>query len=98
MCGILGTFNINGEPVHRDLIKSMADKIAHRGPDSDGFYVKDNIGLAHKRLAILDTSEKGAQPMGSKDGTWIITFNGCIYNFSELKQELKTKGHMTPAY
>jgi len=93
MCGILGTFNINGEPVHRDLIKSMADKIAHRGPDSDGFYVKDNIGLAHKRLAILDTSEKGAQPMGSKDGTWIITFNGCIYNFSELKQELKTKGH-----
>ena len=93
MCGILGAFNINGKPVHRDLIKSMADKIAHRGPDSDGFYVKDNIGLAHKRLAILDTSEKGAQPMGSKDGTWIIIFNGCIYNFSELKQELKTKGH-----
>jgi asparagine synthase (glutamine-hydrolysing) len=93
MCGILGAFNINGKSVHRDLIKSMADKIAHRGPDSDGFYVKDNIGLAHKRLAILDTSEKGAQPMGSKDGTWIIIFNGCIYNFSELKQELKTKGH-----
>jgi len=93
MCGILGVFNINEEPVHRDLIKSMADKIAHRGPDSDGFYVKDNIGLAHKRLAILDTSEKGAQPMGSKDGTWIIIFNGCIYNFSELKLELKTKGH-----
>ena len=93
MCGILGTFNVNGKPVHRDLIKSMADKIAHRGPDSDGFYVKDNIGLAHKRLAILDTSEKGAQPMGSKDGTWIIIFNGCIYNFSELKHELKIKGH-----
>ena len=64
MCGILGAFNINGKSVHRDLIKSMADKIAHRGPDSDGFYVKDNIGLAHKRLAILDTSEKGAQPFG----------------------------------
>ena len=93
MCGILGTFNLNGNPVHRNLVKSMADKIAHRGPDSDGFYIKDNIGLAHKRLAILDISEKGVQPMGSKDGTWIIIFNGCIYNFSELKQELKTKGH-----
>jgi asparagine synthase (glutamine-hydrolysing) len=93
MCGILGTFNLNGKPVHRNLVKSMADKIAHRGPDSDGFYIKDNIGLAHKRLAILDISEKGAQPMGSNDGTWIIVFNGCIYNFSELKQELKTKGH-----
>ena len=93
MCGILGTFNLNRKPVHRDLIKSMGDKIAHRGPDCEGLYIKDNIGLAHKRLAILDTSKKGAQPMGSKDGTWIIIFNGCIYNFCELKQDLKTKGH-----
>lgn len=93
MCGIVGVYNLDKKPVHRDLIKSMAEKIAHRGPDSDDFYVKDNIALAHKRLAILDTSDKGAQPMGSKDGVWVIVFNGCIYNFSELKHELKTKGH-----
>ncbi|WP_106793788.1 asparagine synthase (glutamine-hydrolyzing) [Aquimarina sp. Aq78] len=93
MCGIVGVFNINEEAVYRDELKTMTSQIAHRGPDGQGYYVKKNIGLAHKRLAILDTSDKGAQPMGSKEGRWIVVFNGCIYNFSELKQELKTKGH-----
>jgi asparagine synthase (glutamine-hydrolysing) len=72
----------------------MLDKISHRGPDGDGLYVNNQIGLGHKRLAILDTSLKGAQPMSSKDGEWIIVFNGCIYNFSELKIELKALGHV----
>ncbi|WP_025665447.1 asparagine synthase (glutamine-hydrolyzing) [Aquimarina megaterium] len=93
MCGIVGIFNLNKEAVYRDELKTMTSQIAHRGPDGQGYYVKKNIGLAHKRLAILDTSDKGAQPMGSKEGRWIVVFNGCIYNFSELKQELKTKGH-----
>ena len=93
MCGIVGVFNLNQEAVYRDQLKSMAEQIAHRGPDGQGFFVKDNIGLAHKRLAILDTSDKGAQPMSSKSQKWIIVFNGCIYNFSELKLELKAKGH-----
>ena len=93
MCGIAGVFDLKGNSVYRNLIKTMTEQIAHRGPDSDGYYVKDNIGLGHKRLAILDVSDKGAQPMSSKDGNWTIVFNGCIYNFSELKKELKTKGH-----
>lgn len=93
MCGIVGIFNVNQEAVYRDQLKSMAKEIAHRGPDGDGLFVKNNIGLAHKRLAILDTSDKGAQPMSSKNQKWTIIFNGCIYNFSELKQELKSKGH-----
>tara|TARA_R110001632_G_scaffold63318_2_gene151356 strand:+ start:8600 stop:10495 length:1896 start_codon:yes stop_codon:yes gene_type:complete len=93
MCGILGVFNVNQETVHRDVLKSMAEKIAHRGPDGQGYFVSENVGLAHKRLAILDTSSKGAQPMSSKNNKWTIVFNGCIYNFSELKQELKSKGH-----
>ena len=93
MCGIVGVFNLNGEPFALSNLKRMADTIAHRGPDGDGYFVDNQIGLAHKRLAILDVSPKGAQPMTSKDGNWVITFNGCIYNYLELKQELKAKGH-----
>jgi asparagine synthase (glutamine-hydrolysing) len=93
MCGLAGVFDLKGGSVYSSLIKTMTKQIAHRGPDSEGYYVKDNIGLGHKRLSILDTSDKGTQPMSSKDGVWTIVFNGCIYNFSELKKELKTKGH-----
>jgi asparagine synthase (glutamine-hydrolysing) len=93
MCGITGVYNLNGEPFSLNHLKKMADAIAHRGPDGEGYFVEENIALAHKRLSILDTSARGAQPMSSKDGNWIITFNGCIYNFMELKQELKSKGH-----
>jgi asparagine synthase (glutamine-hydrolysing) len=93
MCGIVGVYNLNGSPFSEDRLKKMAATIAHRGPDGEGYYVKDNIALAHKRLAILDTSAKGAQPMSSKDGNWILVFNGCIYNYLELKLELKAKGH-----
>ncbi|MCH8318533.1 MAG: asparagine synthase (glutamine-hydrolyzing), partial [Bacteroidetes bacterium] len=93
MCGIVGVFNIDGKPVATNKIKAMAEAIAHRGPDSEGYYVKDNIGLAHKRLAIIDPSPRAAQPMSSKDGNWVIIFNGCIYNFPELKLELKSLGH-----
>lgn len=71
----------------------MAETIAHRGPDDEGFYIKENIALAHKRLAIIDTSKNGTQPMISRNGKWVVVFNGCIYNFLELKQELKSLGH-----
>lgn len=93
MCGIVGVYNLNGEPFGISALKGMAEAIAHRGPDGDGFYVEDNIALAHRRLSILDLSPKGAQPMSSKDGNWVVVFNGCIYNFLPLKQELMAKGH-----
>jgi asparagine synthase (glutamine-hydrolysing) len=93
MCGIVGVFNLNGSPFSEGRLKSMASTIAHRGPDGEGYYVKDNIALAHRRLAILDTSSNGAQPMTSKSGKWVLIFNGCIYNYLELKQELMAKGH-----
>lgn len=93
MCGIVGVFNLNGEPFGLSALKKMADTIAHRGPDGDGYFVDGQIALAHRRLAILDTSSRGAQPMTSKDGNWVVVFNGCIYNFLELKQELRAKGH-----
>lgn len=93
MCGIAGVFNLNKTSVDPKLVQVMADAIAHRGPDGEGFYVKDQIGLAHRRLAILDTSSLGAQPMTSKNDEWVIVFNGCIYNYPELKEELLQAGH-----
>jgi asparagine synthase (glutamine-hydrolysing) len=93
MCGIAGIFNLDKQPVPEKLLQSMSAAIAHRGRDGEGYHVKDNVGLAHRRLAILDTTISGAQPMSSKNGEWIIVFNGCIYNFPELKKELETKGH-----
>ncbi|MES3016275.1 MAG: asparagine synthase (glutamine-hydrolyzing) [Bacteroidota bacterium] len=94
MCGIVGVFNLDGSPYSMQHLRKMTDAIAHRGPDSDGYYIKDNIALGHRRLSILDVSAKGAQPMTSKDGRWTIVFNGCIYNFMEIKQKLKSKGHV----
>lgn len=93
MCGIAGVFNINEEAVSLEQLKKMNGSIAHRGPDGEGYYIDENIGLSHRRLAILDTSSRGAQPMSSKSGNWVIIFNGCIYNFLELKQDLLSKGH-----
>jgi asparagine synthase (glutamine-hydrolysing) len=93
MCGIVGVYNLNGNSFSLSGIKNMAEAIAHRGPDGEGYYVKNNIAFGHKRLSILDTSDRGLQPMTSKDGNWTIVFNGAVYNFLELKQELKARGH-----
>lgn len=93
MCGLTGVFNLNGASFSEQHLRKMADAIAHRGPDGEGYYVNKNIALAHKRLSILDVSEKGTQPMTSKDGRWTLVFNGCIYNYLEFKEELLAKGH-----
>lgn len=93
MCGIAGIFHLSGKPVGNNDIKQMTRALAHRGPDGEDVFVHENIGLGHRRLAILDTSPKGCQPMASKNGNWLIVFNGCIYNFRELKLELQSKGH-----
>ena len=93
MCGILGIYNLDLKAVDENVIVKMGNQISHRGPDGEGLFVQNNIGFIHKRLAILDPSDKGLQPMHSKDGKWIVIFNGCIYNFKELRQELIEKGH-----
>ncbi len=93
MCGIAGIFNLNGRAVAEKQIKTMTRALAHRGPDGDDVFVDENLGLGHRRLAILDTSPKACQPMPSKNGEWVIVFNGCIYNFHQLKIELQSKGH-----
>ena len=92
MCGIVGVFNLKGNSVYSSLIKTMTKQIAHRGPDSVGYYVKNNIGLGHRRLSIIDLSSAGAQPMTTKDGRYTIVFNGEIYNFKKLNSELTQLG------
>lgn len=93
MCGIAGIFNLNGEPVSQVILRKMTDAIAHRGPDGEGFYIDSFIGLGHRRLAIIDLSPAGHQPMATEDGDYVIVYNGEVYNFKELKAELESLGH-----
>ncbi|MFH2128310.1 MAG: asparagine synthetase B, partial [Pseudomonadota bacterium] len=93
MCGIAGVINQQGRPVSPVAIKRMTDAIAHRGPDGEGAYVKGNIGLGHRRLAIIDLSAAGNQPMATEDGRYVLSYNGEVYNFMELRVELEAKGH-----
>lgn len=93
MCGIVGLFDAEGrEDFDRALVKRMADAIAHRGPDADGFHFAPGVALAHRRLAIIDVAA-GQQPMFSVDGRVVVVFNGEIYNFQDLTRELRVLGH-----
>ena len=93
MCGIVGFINLDGSPASKTILKKMTDGIYHRGPDGEGHWVKDNVAIGHRRLSIIDLSNAGYQPMSSKDGRYILSYNGEIYNFKELRSILKTKGY-----
>jgi len=93
MCGICGIFNINGEPVSSVNLRRMTDAIAHRGPDGEGFYTDSFIGLGHRRLAIIDLTPAGHQPMVTRDGQFAISYNGEVYNFQEIRAQLQSLGH-----
>jgi asparagine synthase (glutamine-hydrolysing) len=93
MCGICGLWRFDGAPVSTQAIAAMSDRLAHRGPDGAGIHLDVALGLGHRRLAILDLSPAGHQPMSYGAGRWWITFNGEIYNFLELRTELEAKGH-----
>jgi asparagine synthase (glutamine-hydrolysing) len=92
MCGIAGVVNKHRKPVDRDLLERMVALIRHRGPDEAGFYTDVEAGLGHARLSIIDVS-CGQQPMSTLDGNLWITFNGEIFNYLELQEELIAKGH-----
>jgi asparagine synthase (glutamine-hydrolysing) len=95
MCGIVGIWNQNGEPVDQMVLRRFTDSLSHRGPDGNGFYIdpEANLGFGHRRLAIIDTTDGGRQPMSYANGRYWITFNGEIYNFLELKSELGGYGY-----
>jgi len=93
MCGICGVVNYSGGSHSPEILKRMTDSIAHRGPDGEGVFIDGPVALGHRRLAILDLSPAGAQPMQTGDGRYILTYNGEIYNFRELRTELEAAGH-----
>lgn len=90
MCGIAGYV---GKKTNQEILKKMTDRIAYRGPDSEGFYVDNQVALGHRRLAIIDLST-GSQPIYNEDKSVVIVFNGEIYNYQELREELIKDGHV----
>lgn len=93
MCGFAGYKIFNKRSEDKDIIKSMADTIVHRGPDSDGYYVDEGVALGFRRLSIIDL-DGGSQPISNEDGSFTIVFNGEIYNYPELRSDLIGKGHV----
>ena len=92
MCGISGIINKLGIEIDKTQLSKMNDKIIHRGPDSGGFYFDKNFGFGHRRLSIVDLSVLGHQPMCYLD-KYVITYNGEIYNYLEIKSELILNGY-----
>lgn len=93
MCGIAGIFNVDGRPVSVSVLRRMTDAVQHRGPDGEGFWTGSFVGFGHRRLSIIDLSPLGHQPMQTSDGAVVITYNGEIYNFQELRLELESLGY-----
>lgn len=93
MCGLAGVLHLRGEPIAHETLKRMTDAIAHRGPDGEGHWTEGPVGLGHRRLAIIDLSPGGRQPMLTPDGDLALVYNGEIYNYQELRAELQALGH-----
>lgn len=92
MCGITGIMHFDGRQVDQGLLRRMNDRVAHRGPDGDGFFWGDGVALGHRRLSIIDI-DGSPQPMFSADERTVLSYNGEIYNFRRLRQELEGLGH-----
>jgi asparagine synthase (glutamine-hydrolysing) len=92
MCGVAGYVQLDGAPVSPVALQRMTDAIAHRGPDGQGHWTEGNVGLGHRRLSIIDLSPAGHQPMVSADHRYVLSYNGEVYNFRELRSELEAEG------
>ena len=93
MCGFVGFFNNSSDSeTNGRIIRDMADKIAHRGPNQDDYFVDDDVSLGFRRLSIIDL-EGGSQPIYNEDRTKVLVFNGEIYNYQTLREDLIKKGH-----
>ncbi|MBI4486295.1 MAG: asparagine synthase (glutamine-hydrolyzing), partial [Acidobacteria bacterium] len=92
MCGIAGVIRLDGRPVYEREIRAMCRAMVHRGPDDEGVYLGEGVGLGMRRLSIIDL-ENGQQPVSNEDGSIWVVFNGEIYNFKELRQQLQRRGH-----
>ncbi len=92
MCGICGIYDRSLKPVDREILDRMKNILRHRGPDGEGLFIDGEVGLGHRRLSIIDL-EKGGQPIGNENGSIQVIFNGEIYNFVELREQLEKAGH-----
>lgn len=92
MCGIAGIATRHGSSPDEGLLRRLSEAVAHRGPDGEGIWTAPGVGLAHRRLAIIDLSPAGAQPMHDATGSFTITYNGEIYNYRQLRHELEGRG------
>ena len=92
MCGIAGLINLDGSPVSSANLKKMTDIISHRGPDGEGSWIENNVGIGHRRLAIIDLTSAGHQPMVTSDHRYVLSYNGEIYNYRELRAQLEAFG------
>ena len=93
MCGICGELTFDGSPASADAIIRMTGAMARRGPDSEGVVARGRVAFGHRRLQIIDLSSKGEQPMVDAELGLTLAFNGCIYNYPELRAELEGKGY-----
>ena len=93
MCGIAGLIHLDNSPVSSVVLQSMTDALIHRGPDDEGHWIENNVGIGHRRLSIIDLSPAGRQPMVSTNDRYVLSYNGEVYNFRELRRELKNKGY-----
>ena len=92
MCGIAGFYLKENYKNKAASLKLMNDKLSHRGPDGEGFFSDDKVSFSHKRLAIIDLNPRSNQPFVDKDKECVLTFNGEIYNYIEIKKILEDKG------
>ncbi len=93
MCGIAGLIHLDSNPVSPVILQRMTDAIAHRGPDGEGHWIEGNVGLGHRRLAIIDLSPAGHQPIASVSQRYVMVYNGEVYNYRELRVELEALGY-----
>ena len=93
MCGICGIIRFDNQPVQEAPVRKMMQIMKHRGPDDEGIFLEENVGLGFVRLSIIDLSPAGHQPMSSHDERYVIVYNGEIYNYIELRNDLKSLGH-----
>ncbi len=93
MCGIAGELRLDGDSVSPVSLKRMTNALVHRGPDGEGHWIEECVGLGHRRLAIIDLSPAGHQPMICSEQRFVLSYNGEVYNFRELRTELESKGH-----
>ena len=91
MCGIVGLVNFDSKPVTTELLNVMTSSVSHRGPDGNGTWCDSNVGLGHSRLSIIDLSMNASQPFVSFDGRYIMSYNGEVYNYITLKDELSKR-------